>query len=208
VAKKKSPGPAGKKTAGAAGRTNRTRPRRSAPDWAPRFLERLAQTANIHAACLAAGVGRQTVYDRRNADADFARAMAEALEDACDLLEAEARRRAHDGVDEPVIYKGEPMGAWVDQGGAVVGKDTPGARLVPLTVKRHSDALLLALLKAHRPQLYRDNVRHEHTGAGGQAIRHEHRHSLSDEQFAALSTADKVRWLRSETGLPEGGGET
>jgi len=148
-------------------RTNGTSKKRSAPDWGPRFLARLAETSNICAAALAAGVGRTTVYKRRDAEPAFAAAMAEALEDATDALELEARRRACQGVDEPVVYQGELMGAWVDAAGNVVQKDTPGARLVPLTLKKYSDTLMIFLLKAHRPEKYRESVKHEHGGAGG-----------------------------------------
>jgi hypothetical protein len=45
-------------------------------------------------ACRLAKVGRQTVRDRRLADPDFDRAVRDALEDAADLLEEEAVRRA------------------------------------------------------------------------------------------------------------------
>jgi hypothetical protein len=58
----------------------------------------------------------------------------EALEDAADRLEAEAFRRAVRGVDRPVVYRGERVG----------------------TVHEFSDALLMFLLKAARPEKYRD----------------------------------------------------
>ena len=70
------------------------RQRRSTADWAPAFLATLAQMANVRAACQAAGIARQTAYDRRAADEDFAALWAEAIEEAVDLLEAEAWRRA------------------------------------------------------------------------------------------------------------------
>lgn len=57
-------------------------------------------------------------------------------------LEAEARRRAMDGVDEPVYHKGEVVGH----------------------VRKYSDTLLIFLLKAHRPHKYRDNYKIEHGG--------------------------------------------
>lgn len=49
-------------------------------------------------------------------------------------LEDEAHRRAFDGVDEPVFYKGEDCGA----------------------VKKYSDTLAIFLLKAHAPEKYRE----------------------------------------------------
>ena len=48
------------------------------------------------------------------------------------MIEAEARRRAVDGVDEPVYYQGKEVG----------------------TVRRYSDVLLIFLLKGLRPQRF------------------------------------------------------
>ncbi|MGH7056864.1 MAG: hypothetical protein ACREFZ_03135 [Acetobacteraceae bacterium] len=62
------------------------------------------------------------------------------MEVAVDALEAEARRRALEGVATAVVY-----------GGRVV-LDNAGA---PLTIRRYSDALLTLLLRAHRPEKYR-----------------------------------------------------
>tara|TARA_Y100000310_G_C20451018_1_gene700732 strand:- start:429 stop:899 length:471 start_codon:yes stop_codon:yes gene_type:complete len=50
--------------------------------------------------------------------------------------EDELRRRAVDGILEPVFYKGEQVA----------------------TVRRHSDVLLIFMLKAAAPDKYRDNV--------------------------------------------------
>jgi hypothetical protein len=105
-------------------------------DWIPAFLAALRDTGNVRAATQAAQVDRSTVYKLRERDTDFAAAFETARDEAADVLEAEARRRATLGVDEPVFYKGVPVGS----------------------VKRYSDALLIFLLKAARPQTYRENV--------------------------------------------------
>jgi hypothetical protein len=81
-------------------RTNRTR---TAADWSARFLDQIRAGRSIKDACARAGVGRRTVYDRRDRDPEFAQVLADALEDACDELEAEARRRA--------LQKDKPSGA-------------------------------------------------------------------------------------------------
>lgn len=78
-------------------RTNRTPKKRSTPDWAPSFLETLADVGVIKWACKAAKIGRSTVYERRDQDPAFAAAMADALEDADDELEGSARKRAIEG---------------------------------------------------------------------------------------------------------------
>jgi hypothetical protein len=58
---------------------------------------------------------------------------------ASDLLEEEADRRGRDGYDEPVFYRGEESGAR----------------------RKYSDGLLLARLKALKPEHYREGVRSE-----------------------------------------------
>lgn len=100
------------------------------------FLQALAATGNVTAAIQIAGTSRTRVYELRKADLAFAAAWEEAEEIAVDGLEAEARRRAVTGVLEPVV-----------SGGRVV-RDDDGQ---PIAIRRYSDNLLLALLRAHRP---------------------------------------------------------
>ena len=98
------------------------------------FLKALTETVNVTLSCRKAGVPRRTVYDWREADAAFADRWDEALEEGIDLLEAEVHRRAFEGVERPVYYKGERVGEW----------------------RHYSDALATFLLRAHRPEKYRD----------------------------------------------------
>src|SRR5206468_3689043 len=58
----------------------------------------------------------------------------------------------------------------VNAAGEVVAKGTPGAKLIPLTVKKYSNSLAITLLQAHRPKKYRANYKVEHTGADGGPI--------------------------------------
>lgn len=160
--------------------TNATPERRlSAPDWAPRFLASLRETANIRASAEAAGVDRTTAYRRRDSDPAFAAAMAAALDDAVDSLELEARRRAYHGVRKPVIYQGEVSGVWLDEAGRRVSHDAPGARFVPLTLVEYSDTLMIFLLKAHRPEKYRENSRVEVGGVPGSPVEMKHEHDIA-----------------------------
>ena len=101
------------------------------------FLETLAETVNVSAACRKAGIRRRTAYNWRNADPRFAREWDDALEDGIDAMEAELHRRAFEGVERPVWHKGEQVG----------------------TVRHYSDGLAMFLLKAHRPARYRDSYR-------------------------------------------------
>jgi hypothetical protein len=127
--------------------------------WEKAFLKELARVGNVTAACGAADVGRATVYEHADRHPDFKEAWTEALEAAADLLELEARRRAHDGVDVPVLYRGKLCGTWVDAQGQPVAEGTPAASLVPLTIRKYSDALLMFLLRAYRPDKFRDQAR-------------------------------------------------
>lgn len=109
-----------------------------------RFLQALADTGSVTAAIGVASTSRTRVYELRKADPTFAAAWQEAEEIATDRLEDEARRRAVEGVAEPLV-----------SGGKLV-RDDDGQ---PIAVRRYSDNLLLALLKAHRPPRRERSVR-------------------------------------------------
>jgi hypothetical protein len=119
------------------------------PDWSPRFIESFRASGNVRLSASSAGIDRDTAYKRRRRDPRFAAAWAAAEQDAVDILEAEARRRA-------------------------------------LSV---SDALLMFLLRAHRPGLYRDNARLELTGAAGGPIQTQVLAGFGDHERAALRKA-------------------
>lgn len=120
-----------------------SRKRRGSPTITPRqrgmFLEKLTQTANVTASAQASGFDRRTAYDMRSVDPDFAAAWDDALEQSIDTLEAEARRRAMDGVQEPVVSMGRIVEVIDDAGNKA-----------PLYVRKYSDTLMITLLKAHR----------------------------------------------------------
>ena len=62
------------------------------------YLDDLARHGNVTKAARAAGMRLKTVLQYRKADKDFAEAEELAQQEAADVLEAEAWRRAHDGV--------------------------------------------------------------------------------------------------------------
>jgi len=74
------------------------------PPWADRFIEVFAVTGNVRLAATAAGVSRDAPYKRAQVDASFARDWLQAREDAVDMLEAEARRRAMSSSDSLLIF--------------------------------------------------------------------------------------------------------
>lgn len=103
------------------------------PEARARFLRALELGYSVGHAAEVAGVGRSTVYDRREAEPAFAEAWDRAVERGTDRLEDAARRRAIEGIKDPVFYQGKIV----------------GARLV------YSDTLLLALLNARRPEKFK-----------------------------------------------------
>ncbi|GAJ29958.1 hypothetical protein KOE73_07705 [Acidomonas methanolica] len=118
------------------------------------FLDHLALTANVTASARVAGVERGTIYHWRDADPVFAAGWADALEAATDALEAEARRRAVEGVEEPIL-----------SGGKVVADPATGN---PLMRRRYSDGLMRVLLRAHRPSRFREMEEKE--GRNGEVV--------------------------------------
>lgn len=67
--------------------------------WKALFLEALRNSGNVRAACQAAGIDRSTAYKCRERSKQFREQWDEALEDACDFLEAVAWQRAQAGSD-------------------------------------------------------------------------------------------------------------
>lgn len=129
-------------------RQNRTSQKRRRARWERAFLASLALTGNVVEAAQAADVPRSVVYRARDLFPDFAQEWVDALDAAADVLETEARRRAVEGVEEPVY-----------QGGKLVG-----------TVTKYSDTLLIFLLNGARPGKYKTTVRQEVTGKDGGAV--------------------------------------
>lgn len=110
------------------------------------FLNHYATGMTLSDAFDASGLHRSSYYYLRENDDEFEVAFQVADNASTDLLVKEARRRAHDGIDEPTgWYKGVAGGV----------------------VRRYSDNLLMFLLKERRPE-YRDKW--EVTGAGGQPL--------------------------------------
>ncbi len=100
------------------------------------FLEHLRETCNVTESAQVAGVSRTAMYERRAIDPELAKAWDDAVEQATDALEKEARRRALDGVDKPVYFQGKRVDV----------------------IKEYSDPLLMFMLKGHRPHKYRERV--------------------------------------------------
>lgn len=98
------------------------------------FIAAYAETGTIVQAAEIAGIDRQTHYDWSASDPDYVKACQDAYIQSGERLEQEARRRAVQGVQKPVFYKGEKCGA----------------------VTEYSDTLLIFLLKGAMPEKYKE----------------------------------------------------
>lgn len=103
-------------------------------DWS-KFLVALSEHGTIKAACRVADISRSAATKHREADPDFAKAWDLAIEEAGEGLEAEARRRAVEGVQKPLLSMGK----------IVMDPANPGKMLMETT---YSDKLLEVLLRA------------------------------------------------------------
>jgi hypothetical protein len=105
------------------------------------FLAAVAETANIKKSAEIAKIDRTSHYIWLHNDLAYRRAFEVAKLRGADSLEAEAVRRAHEGVAEPVFYQGHICGE----------------------VQKYSDTLLIFLMKGANPEKYHD--RHEVSGS-------------------------------------------
>ena len=100
------------------------------------FLAAFSEVGTVVGAAESAGVGRASHYAWIN-DPVYRRAFEHAKWEAADSLEAEARRRAVEGVRKPVFYKGE-----------ICGWET-----------HYSDSLMVILFKASDPERFAERTR-------------------------------------------------
>jgi hypothetical protein len=120
-------------------RDRRRRHRSLTPQTKRTFLETLETGATVTDASRAAGHPRQTFYENRPLDPDFAAAWDDAYHGAgADALIAEAQRRAVAGWDEPVFQRGEEVGVVRRYSDrllelAIAGKRTSCLTLAPST---------------------------------------------------------------------------
>jgi hypothetical protein len=142
-----------------------------------RFLEGLAEGLTVTLAAQKAGKAHpRRFYELRAEDEGFAAAWAEALEQGTQKLEEELRRRAVEGWDETL-------------------REYRDGKLVRETVtRRYSPALLIFMLKARRPETYRDNAVVRVTGHDGGPVQ--------VEGYAPPTLADVMR-LAGELGIVE-----
>ena len=124
-------------------------PEKFTPKKRQEFLSALAEMGFVYRAAEAAGISRAWVFELRKSDPEFAAGWKAALDEYAEKLEAEADRRAYEGVDEPVFYKGKECGK----------------------VRKYSDTLLIFRLKALRPEVYAERQKVDQTIRGDLAER-------------------------------------
>lgn len=117
-------------------------------------------------------MSRRAVYNIREKNEKFRLEWDSAVEEGTDTLEDEAKRRAYEGVDHPVTYQGE----------------------ITATYKDYSDTLLMFILKARRPDKYRE--RQEVSGPDGGPIPV----AVHDWKRQAQQQLDQVAGLEDDDG--------
>lgn len=139
-------------------------------DWdREAFLGAFEYSKMVSEACRMVGIHRSTAYLERERNKEFATAWDEIDKRVTEELEAEAFRRAVVGVPRKVVSAGQSFG----------------------TEQQYSDSLLQFLLKARRPEKYRDRVDVAHSGG----VKHDVTQRvdlsrLSDEQLDALDAIE------------------
>lgn len=145
------------------------------------FLAAYSEVGTITRAAEIAGIDRMQHYYWMDHDPEYPERFRQAEQKAADRLEQEARRRAVEGTEKPVFYKGKQCGV----------------------VREYSDTLLIFLLKGALPDKYKERVAAEHTGKGGGPIEVKRYDSLTDEELDAL-IAEKIAALgKIETPEPD-----
>jgi len=109
------------------------------------YLDNLAITGVQQTSAQRAGVSAESLRHHRKNDPQFHEAETGVLMVFAESLEVEAHRRAVEGVDRPIYQRGELVG----------------------TEKVYSDQLLAMLLKANKPDKYRENQKVEIEHKGG-----------------------------------------
>jgi hypothetical protein len=116
------------------------------------FLTSYELHGSITAAADEAG-SQRTLHYRWLDNPEYKAAFEQAEENACQAVDREIRRRAVEGIEEPVVYQGRISYERVRVGKKYVKK--------PVTINRKSDILLMFYAKSKRPNVYRDNAKVE-----------------------------------------------
>lgn len=145
------------------------------------FLKELARHGVVGRACEISGLSRSTAYAIKEREAEFAHAWAEALVQAADAVEFEAHRRSVEGVEKLVFQKGA----------AVIDPRTGK----PYVERAYSDNLIIARLKAMKPEQYRErlDIKTEQVGGALEIDPNSFLRLSASEQHALLAILEKLQ---------------
>ena len=121
--------------------------------WKAAFIQSLSQIPNVTVACEAARIARPTAYAARETSRRFANQWDRAVTAGIERLEARCWVRASVGLKR---------GVWM--------KDENGKPVRVEEVAEVSDGLAALLLKAHKPEKYRETVNQVLTNPDGTAL--------------------------------------
>jgi hypothetical protein len=165
------------------------------------FLHAYAIAGRVKFAAEYAKVKRELHYDWKAKDAEYLAAFKVAEAMAADALVDEAKRRAHKGTREYILYKGEivtrPV---VDADGVVTER--------PILKRRYSDSLLQFLIEGLKPDTFHERREIAHSAPkDGNPLQIEMKHSLdlsglSEDELGLLER------IASKIGAGSGGGGT
>lgn len=151
------------------------------------FLAAFKVTANLSKSAEIVGIERQLHYRWLETDEAYAVAFEQAKHEAAQSLEDEAVRRAHEGILEPVIYQGALCTEVIrDKDGKIQYDRKGNAKERPLVVRKQSDTLLLALLKAWKPEKYRETFKGEIAMPRALTLTKDRLATLTEEELASL----------------------
>lgn len=140
------------------------------------WLAALRQSGVARIASEALGCDYSTPYQHKRDNPAFAEEWKEAMRDWADTLEAEATRRARDGVAKPMYHQGQPVYLTKtrtgDDGKPIVELvlDENG-EAIQATELVYSDRLLQKLLEGNRPEKYATNTNLKLSGPDGGPVK-------------------------------------
>lgn len=119
------------------------------------FLGHFSKHGNVGRACRQTGISRLELDSLLTTDPAFRQAVDDAEADLADDAEDEMRRRAVEGVEETVYYKGGP----VFKLDPITGEPILGEDGEAIAYKRrvYSDSLLLKYVEAKKPGVFNRN---------------------------------------------------
>lgn len=141
--------------------------------WKSPFLAAFAITGNVSEAARRVGISREHATMQRHADTQFDAAWVEAQEIGADRLEEIAWRRATTGEPKRTVR------TKYDEQGTVIETVIEETLVI-------SNAMLITLMKATRPEKYRERFEHRVTGHDGGPVQVEVDRRPTHERMVAL----------------------